>query len=428
MGTHTARWVVIGRSVYGYTHRAMGVHTPRDGGRSRARGRVSRATRGPLSTSLGKPRRATPGRDAASRDGGDAVSGRARGTTRARVGVSDAWSGGWIDASVDVLMADLEVGYREHVSGAAWALYEWLSSTTSEIEDEEDVRNRVYKYYVPVYEEVVARLRSHCARGRKPMVVGVSAPQGCGKTTLTRMIVDMVRSTPRRFIDGVSDGNVTAATVSMDDFYLTAEAQTALAESNPTNAMLQYRGNAGTHELELGTKTLDALAQINDAQSSISLPRYDKLARTGRGDRKPESEWDQVSAPIDVVLLEGWMLGFEPIEDEKARAINPDLVAVNEHLKSYKAALWGTERVAWWIIFKVKDPKWVYDWRLEAERKAGGGLSDEQVKDFVDRFIPAYDAYLPALYENPPPGSLVVVVDKYREVQMVSVVSNEHDT
>lgn len=82
-------------------------------------------------------------------------------------------------------------------------------------------------------------------RRRRPFVMGVSAPQGCGKTTLTRMIVDMVRSTPRRFIDGVSDGNVTAATVSMDDFYLTAEAQTALAESNPTNAMLQYRGERG---------------------------------------------------------------------------------------------------------------------------------------------------------------------------------------
>jgi D-glycerate 3-kinase len=69
----------------------------------------------------------------------------------------------------------------------------------------------------------------------------------------------------------------------------------------------------------------------------------------------------------------------------------------------------------------VKEPKWVYKWRLEAERKAGGGLSDTEVQDFVDRFMPAYDAYLPALYENPPPESLIVVVDEYRDVLMVHV-------
>ena len=115
------------------------------------------------------------------------------------------------------------------------------------------------------------------------------------------------------------------------------------------------------------------------------------------------------------------MLGFEPIESDRARAINPDLVVVNEQLKEYKAALWGPDKVAWWIIFKVDDPAWVYDWRLEAERKANGGLDDSQVKDFVDRFMPAYEAYLPGLYAEPPPESLVVVVDKHREVLMVHV-------
>ena len=165
---------------------------------------------------------------------------------------------------------------------------------------------------------------------------------------------------------------------------------------------------------------------VNEAQSSsVLMPRYDKLAFAGRGDRKPTSEWESVSAPLDVVLFEGWMMGFEPISDESACAIDPHLVAVNNHLKAYKPALWGNARVAWWIIFKVSEPKWVYEWRLEAERKTGGGLTDEQVKDFVDRFMPAYNAYLPALYECPPPESLVVVVDKYREVLMVHI-SDEH--
>ena len=331
-------------------------------------------------------------------------------------------------------MAGAASDYRGHLASVAASLCDVLRADAGPDEDEEDVRNRVYRYYVPVYEEVMTRLRARrAARGAStgPMIVGVSAPQGCGKTTLTRTIVDMIRSTPRRFIDESlpDDGScVTAATLSMDDFYLTADEQMALAAANPENLLLQYRGNAGTHDLELGTKTLEALSVINEAHSSsVLMPRYNKLARGGRGDRKPTCEWESVSAPLDVVLLEGWMLGFEPIDDEKARAIDPQLVAVNDYLKQYKAALWGNGRVAWWIVFKVNEPKWVYDWRLEAERRAGGGLTDEQVKDFVDRFMPAYHAYLPALYERPPPESLVVVVDKFREVLMVHVSSDEHE-
>ena len=48
----------------------------------------------------------------------------------------------------------------------------------------------------------------------------------------------------------------------------------------------------------------------------------------------------------------------------------------------------------------------VYAWRLQAEtamRAAGRpGLSDAQVADFVARFMPAYEAYLPMLYSKGP--------------------------
>jgi hypothetical protein len=48
----------------------------------------------------------------------------------------------------------------------------------------------------------------------------------------------------------------------------------------------------------------------------------------------------------------------------------------------------------------------VYQWRLQAEtamRAAGrAGLSDPQVADFIARFMPAYETYLPALYAQGP--------------------------
>lgn len=52
------------------------------------------------------------------------------------------------------------------------------------------------------------------------------------------------------------------------------------------------------------------------SEAFVRVPRYDKSARGGRGDRAPEAEWSVVSKPPDVVLLEGWMLGFEALPEE----------------------------------------------------------------------------------------------------------------
>ena len=38
------------------------------------------------------------------------------------------------------------------------------------------------------------------------------------------------------------------------------------------------------------------------------------------------------------------------------------------------------------------------------EATGGEGMTDEQVRDFVDRFLPAYEAYLPGSAERGPPG------------------------
>jgi len=54
----------------------------------------------------------------------------------------------------------------------------------------------------------------------------------------------------------------------------------------------------------------------------------------------------------------------------------------------------------------VADPQWVFKWRQEAEvamrAKGKPGMSDAQVEDFVRRYQPAYQAYLPGLYARGP--------------------------
>jgi len=151
------------------------------------------------------------------------------------------------------------------------------------------------------------------------------------------------------------------------------------------------------------------------------IPRYDKSAFGGRGDRMEESKWLRVEGPLDLILFEGWMLGFRAESEEHVRAVDPNLVPINEALKEYKSA-WDSFVDAW-LVIKVADPSWVSKWRLQAEHamiKSGKpGMDDEAVQAFVNCYMPAYKAYLPGLYSKRPTTAvpkkcLIIEVDDQR--------------
>ena len=230
-------------------------------------------------------------------------------------------------------------------------------------------RSRVYQYYLPVFAWVKHQAAAHAAGGGGgPLVVGVSAPQGCGKTTL---VAELEALAP--------EAGLAAASVSIDDFYLTRAEQAATAAASGGNPLLELRGNAGTHDLALGTRTLDALIHAPPG-ATVPLPRYDKAAFGGLGDRAPEQGWPSAAAPVDVILLEGWMLGFAPVGGEAAAAASPHLPAVDAALAAYAPA-WDS-RVGAWLVVDAPSPDCVYAWRAQAEvamRASGkGGMTDEQ--------------------------------------------------
>lgn len=274
-------------------------------------------------------------------------------------------------------------------------------------------RARVYQYYLPIY----LWLRTHLQQHRQshpdtPLVLGISAPQGSGKTTICDELQHLL-----------SYEGFQAVFASLDDFYLTFDAQQALAKAHPDNPLLQVRGQAGTHDIELARQTLEQLKSATSESSEVAVVRYDKSAHEGRGDRAPPSKWQQVKGKVDVVLFEGWMLGFKPLTDQAAEKAGKDIVEINNYLKKYPAAI--DNFVDLWMVVKVGDPKYVYEWRLEAEHnsKAAGkpGMTDEQVADFVDRYMPGYVHYLPELYSRGPttkqPGKVLTIeIEKSRQL------------
>ena len=182
--------------------------------------------------------------------------------------------------------------------------------------------------------------------------------------------------------------DIKTGVVSYDDFYLNYQEQSKLAEENPDNQFLQGRGVAGTHDMALGAKTIDDLCFGLD---DIYIPRYNKSAYEGKGDRAEEGSW--IKGPLDLVIVEGWMLGFQPIEKP-----TPEMEKVNELLSQY--VKWE-DRIDAAIIISAADNNYVYQWREQAEkmrRDVGeGAMSEADVKKFCDRFMPSYELYCPKL-------------------------------
>jgi pantothenate kinase-related protein Tda10 len=106
--------------------------------------------------------------------------------------------------------------------------------------------------------------------------------------------------------------------------------------------------------------------------------------------------------PVDIVMIEGWMLGFQSKDpltsadaseairqfqefspSADAQQLLENISQVNEKLKDYKVV---HELIDSWLVYQVEDISVVYQWRLEAEnelvRKYQQGLTSEQVRNF----------------------------------------------
>ena len=153
----------------------------------------------------------------------------------------------------------------------------------------------------------VLKLLQPGVQPNKPLVVGVQGPQGSGKTYLTNILKDELIS---------QQNGLSVALLSLDDLYLPHSELARVANDHPRNSLLQGRGQPGTHDVPLGTKILDSLRRINEAgaEDTVSIPIFDKSLHSGEGDRIEQTTI--VNRPLDVIIMEGWCIGFYPVPPE----------------------------------------------------------------------------------------------------------------
>lgn len=230
----------------------------------------------------------------------------------------------------------------------------------------------------------LADVRQDCDR---PIVQGILGGQGTGKTTLAATLTLILDRLGYRAIG-----------ISIDDLYKTHADRQQLKARDPR---FIRRGPPGTHDVDLG---IDVLDRLRCGDLPVAVPRFDKSAFAGDGDRAEPETIDRA----DIVLFEGWFVGTQPVEaatfDDPPPPIatedDRDFAGHCNRLLADYLPLW--DRCDRLMVLIPADYRLSQQWRLQAEREAiargKAGMSDDEVMAFVEYF---WKALHPELFIEP---------------------------
>ena len=202
-------------------------------------------------------------------------------------------------------------------------------------------------------------------------IIGISALPGTGKTTLGKWLEAI--SLKLKF---------KIAVISIDDFYLPSDEMRLAIKNNPWNVS---RGFPGSHSVKLMHEKLLSW-KIN---GELNVPVFDKSLRNGLGDR---SHWR--SDMPDLLILEGWFLGIEPlsidinVQPMKSLKLSSQeslyRLKIQENLQEY-FDVWNLIDNLWHL--KPLEFDYMNMWKSNQEKEMflqkGNALQDEKLSNFL---------------------------------------------
>lgn len=278
------------------------------------------------------------------------------------------------------------------------------------LSDDRRTIDHISRLWIPLALEL-AQIR---CQSDNTLIVGILGSQGMGKTTLC-MVLSLIFNTL----------DLAVASLSLDDLYLTHAARKKLQQQD---SRLIWRGPPGTHDIKLGLQVIEECLEHN-VQSVIELPRFDKSAFNGSGDRTTS---ETITKP-DILLFEGWFVGVQPIP--KSCFDNPPSPIMtiedidfaqdsNLRLRDY-LPLW--DKLDRLIVLDPEDYHLSKKWRQEAEQKmialGKTGMNDQECDRFVEYF---WKALHPELFIKPltKTADWVIEVKKDRSLGKIHVHHN----
>jgi D-glycerate 3-kinase len=232
------------------------------------------------------------------------------------------------------------------------------------------------------------------------IILGIQAHQGCGKTTFC----DLISFISKNYYD------LNVSPLSIDDIYLTFNELNVVRKEDPR---FKFRCPPGTHDLNLGREILQ---NVKNLKTNYELPRYNKSAHGGLGDRAAVGLY--VFRPIDVLLFEGWFQGAEPLEEDLIEKFTKNEETlnfqklINRKLYDYRP-LWNY--VNYWMIIKPFKYEYSKKWKHETEINNKQNMNYKTLQQFIKyswNSVPPY-LYFPRIEKSKNP-IFILVLDSER--------------
>ncbi|AFY35519.1 glycerate kinase [Calothrix sp. PCC 7507] len=298
---------------------------------------------------------------------------------------TDAIGENWLQKAREALLADKlkaealgmtpenvdeVIEKRSHLLKSVFPAFSQFCQTTLQVPPQE-MLEVLWDVWLPLGMKIASQ-RQNLGR---PFIQGILGGQGTGKTTMSKVLSLILQQL-----------GYVSVSLSLDDLYKTYSDRLELTKKDPR---LVWRGPPGTHDIDLGLNVLD---DIRQGKTPVFIPRFDKSAYKGAGDRTTS----EIFPSVDILLFEGWFVGVKPINPEIFDTAPPPIITdadrqfardVNHQLKDY-LPLW--ERLDSLIVLYPQDYRCSLAWRKQAERQmiAAGkpGMSDQEIEEFVNYF------------------------------------------
>ena len=241
----------------------------------------------------------------------------------------------------------------------------------------------------------------------KKKTILISGSQGCGKTTLLKLI-------NRNFKNFYK---IDPLCISLDDYYLTKIQRIKISKT--IHPLLITRGVPGTHSIK---KLFETINHFENKKYPIKLIKFDKLS-----DNRSKNS-NIISKQKDILILEGWCCGCTPINNNFLKK-NLNKIEKNDYnfvWRNYYNNKLNNEykllfkKFKYLIYYQIPKFDYVLNWRLKQEvkfkskkNKINNIMSEEDINNFI-LFYEKITKWM--MKKTPSKASLIIKINKKQKI------------